>query len=176
MIKRGILNSTILAIVLCGSLSGCGQRGVPGTLTARTTRAASELVTLDDAQRMLGDAARLGSDRTGASDSMPGGSERTCEYVGADRATFNVVIVRAPSEEAARSAYEQSRAGLGSFEHVDDVSDIGDQAFLSQGPRTQKLEVRTKAFVMLLDVRVPTQGEATATELRRIAARVVSQL
>jgi len=160
-----------LAIVVLGlMLIGC--KNVIDTSATR----ASKLVTLADAERILDGTARLASERSGESESLRGGRESRCEYVGAGRATLTVVIQTAPGEESARGAYRESRSGLGSFERIEEMTGIGDEAFLSRGPTVRRLIVRTRAVVILLEARRDEGGGPSIDEMKKIAAHITGRL
>ena len=159
-----------VVVALSVMLVGCKYLSGGGATTAR------KLVTSADAERILGSAVRLESSWDGQADTPPYGRESRCEYVGAGRATLNAVIDTAPSEDGARGAFAESRAGLGSFEHVEEVSGIGDEAFFSRGPSSRRLIVRKKAVVFLIDARRDDGGEPSVDEMKKTAARVADQL
>ena len=159
-----------VVVVLSAMLAACSSLGGLGAM------AASKMVTAEDAERILGSPARLVSDSHGEAESLPGGRESRCEYVAAERATLDVVIVTAPSEEPARKAFAESRDGLGSFERVEDVSGLGDEAFVSRSPSSRKLVVRKKAVVFLMDARPSGDPEPAVEELKKTAARLADQL
>jgi len=160
-----------LAILVLGlMLIGCKHAGGSGATTA------SKVVTAADAERILGGTARLVSERQGESESLRGGHYSRCEYVGAYRATLNVVIETAPSEESARGAYSESRSGLGSFEQIEEVTGIGEEAFLSRGPTARRLIVRKGAVVFLLEARRDEAGGPLIDELKNTAAHIADRL
>ena len=157
-------------VVLCLMVVGC--KNVIDTSDTR----ASKLVTLADAERILGGTAKLASERSGESDSFRGARESRCEYIGADRATLNVVIQTSPSEERARAAYDESRSGFGSFEKIEEVTGIGDEGYLSRGPTARRLIVRKRAVVILIEARRDQGGGPSIDEMKKTAAHIAGRL
>ena len=81
------MKHTCLVIAVLGlALAGCGYAG------GGAGASASRLVTAEDAERILGGAAKLVAESSGEAESPPGGRESHCEYVGPDRATLNAVM------------------------------------------------------------------------------------
>ena len=160
----------LVLCVLGMLLAGCTH------VTDGGGKAASRMVTAADAERILGGVARLVSSSEGQASSPPGGRESRCEYVGADRASLTVVINTAPSEDLARGVFAESRRGLGSFEHIEEVSSIGDEAFLSKGPTARRLVVRKKDAVFLIEARLDKGGEPSLDEMKKTATRLSGQL
>jgi hypothetical protein len=161
---------TLAMLALAVMLVGC--TGKPGFGPPR----ASALVTAEDATRILGGAARLGTDKQGKSETAPGAHESRCEYVGADRATLVVVIERAQDEGSAQRIYTDTRSGLQAFTRVEQVGDIGDEGFVSRMPSSVNLIVRKGKVVYAMEARVAEGKPDPIEELKRTAARVASQV
>ena len=162
--------SLLVLIVLGLILAGCSESG------NRSAATASELVTVNDAQQILGGAARLGHESQGEAESLPGGREKHCEYVGPGGATLNVVIVTAPSEDAMRKAFAEVRSGLSSFQHVEELTGIGDEAFLAQGPSSRRLAARKGTVMFLLDARRDNGVDLSVDEMKKTATHLAGQL
>lgn len=165
------MRQRVLAIVVVGLMFAACRHAAD---TSATT--ASKLVTAADAERILGGTVRLVSEKRGESESVRGALETRCEYVTADRATLNVVIQTAPNEESARGVYDESRSGMGSFERIEEVAGIGDEAFLSRGPTARRLVVRKRAVVILLDARRDQPDSPSIDEMKKTATHVAARL
>jgi hypothetical protein len=157
--------SVVLSLVV-----GCSHLFAPHPIVA------SKMVTVDDAALLLGGKASLHDDTTRQPEDSPGRTESACEYDGPDGGHVFAVFDADPSKEIASRTWEETKEYYSTHGGVQQLSGIGDDAYLTRGPGAVEIWVQKGNVGFNVDVMGGVYEQTSVADLESVAKRVAAKL
>ncbi len=162
--------------------SGCGGGGRSGSNSNsrdagedKEIIAATELVTKEDAERILGVPVRLGSKDLSERNS-------SCFYGGTNvekgnPSSLSANLLLNPTEDLAKTSFETLSKQGDRMGSVEPIAGLGDEAQLASGsPATFMIFIRKKRTVFYLTAVGNAEAKPSLSEMRAVALRVSQKL
>ena len=163
-------HAVFFILVILGACGGCRAVSHRGKIIA------SKIVTKEDAERILSDTVRLETDTSTEPENSPGRVESACVYQGADHSELNAVFDDDPTVEIAKSVHQKTRASLEKLGPVQAVEGIGDEAFVTRGPASDKIYVRKDKVGFMISAMNGVNTKPSLDELKSRAKRIAEGL